>query len=91
MNTNWEFTLGQEFVTPWGRNKGFMTKRCTLPAKNVLECDSEEKERGWVIKSTRTFSDEGFIESIDFTAGEKSVSTKKYYKTTTKEELEADR
>ena len=44
-----------------------------------------------MIKSTRTFSDEGFIESIDFTAGEKSVSTKKYYKTTTKEELEADR
>eukprot|EP00095_Tigriopus_kingsejongensis_P006334 maker-scaffold804_size94796-snap-gene-0.14 protein:Tk06334 transcript:maker-scaffold804_size94796-snap-gene-0.14-mRNA-1 annotation:"fatty acid binding protein" len=86
---SWKFRLGEEFSVPWGRNKGFMHQVCEMKAPHELVCEKEEREKGWKLVSTRSFSGEGFMERLDFISA--NVTTKKYYQRTSKSKLEAKR
>ncbi|TRY75067.1 hypothetical protein TCAL_00622 [Tigriopus californicus] len=84
---DWDFRLNEEFSIPWGRNKGFLHQICHMNSPSELQCDKEERKRGWKITSIRSFSDQGFIESLNFTSAQ--VATKKYYEKTSKAKLKA--
>ena len=61
----------------YNKGKGVMHTICTIPEKNVLECNSEERTKEWKITNRLDFNALGIINTRTFHT--KDIVAKKYY------------
>ena len=75
-----EITLHKAFELEYGGGpmKGIMHVSCSTPEKNVFECNSEERSKGWTFSDRREFSKQGMVNFRTFHT--KNITAKKYYK-----------
>jgi len=61
----------------YGRNMGIMWNNCTRETQNTILCQSEEREKGWLLTSKMIFSELGMVNERYFV--QENISAKKYY------------
>jgi len=78
MTTKMKYKFNTTFSIEYGQGMGILWNICNLDGWNVINCRSEEREKGWNLGTTQTFSPEGMVEERHFLG--KNIRAKKYFK-----------
>jgi len=76
--THMEYYFNESFIMEYGEDMGQLSNVCNQLQWNIINCKSEETEKGWKLETTQTFSEEGMVEERILV--DKNIYVKRYFK-----------